>query len=219
MSKWLLRRFFRRVEMGSGCGRRGCACCLTAMIATPLPRPPELASVVETAARRRSQHHARRSSGFRPATAPSSAYRHYPARGAGDRARRHRRSRLVRLERPAIHALADALWLRAASKPVRSTFAAMARRGRAATSPISASSRTISPISSRWSARPTPTAPLTLLGHSAGGGFALRVAGSPIQNLFDAHRAAGALSRLRRADQPAEFRRLGQRRYSALHRP
>src|ERR1700681_4676404 len=30
----------------------------------------------------------------------------------------------------------------------------------------------------------TPTAPLTLIGHSAGGGFALRVAGSKIQNLF-----------------------------------
>jgi alpha-beta hydrolase superfamily lysophospholipase len=29
------------------------------------------------------------------------------------------------------------------------------------------------------------TAPLTLLGHSSGGGFALRVAGSPIQNLFE----------------------------------
>ncbi|HEX7790762.1 MAG TPA: alpha/beta hydrolase [Afipia sp.] len=29
-----------------------------------------------------------------------------------------------------------------------------------------------------------PVAPLTLLGHSAGGGFALRVAGSPIQGLF-----------------------------------
>jgi alpha-beta hydrolase superfamily lysophospholipase len=29
-----------------------------------------------------------------------------------------------------------------------------------------------------------PTAPITLLGHSAGGGFALRIAGSPIQNLF-----------------------------------
>jgi len=29
-----------------------------------------------------------------------------------------------------------------------------------------------------------PTAPLTLIGHSAGGGFALRVAGSNIQNLF-----------------------------------
>jgi alpha-beta hydrolase superfamily lysophospholipase len=29
-----------------------------------------------------------------------------------------------------------------------------------------------------------PTAPLTLIGHSAGGGFALRVAGSPIQDLF-----------------------------------
>jgi len=31
----------------------------------------------------------------------------------------------------------------------------------------------------------TPTAPLTLIGHSAGGGFALRVAASPIQNLFE----------------------------------
>src|SRR5216683_4586431 len=31
----------------------------------------------------------------------------------------------------------------------------------------------------------TPTVPLTLIGHSAGGGFALRVAGSPIQNLFE----------------------------------
>jgi len=29
-----------------------------------------------------------------------------------------------------------------------------------------------------------PTAPLTLIGHSSGGGFALRIAGSPIQNLF-----------------------------------
>ena len=29
-----------------------------------------------------------------------------------------------------------------------------------------------------------PTAPLTLLGHSSGGGFALRIAASPIQNLF-----------------------------------
>jgi alpha-beta hydrolase superfamily lysophospholipase len=30
-----------------------------------------------------------------------------------------------------------------------------------------------------------PNAPLTLVGHSSGGGFALRVAGSPIQNLFE----------------------------------
>ena len=30
----------------------------------------------------------------------------------------------------------------------------------------------------------SPNRPLTLLGHSAGGGFALRVAGSPIRNLF-----------------------------------
>src|SRR5450432_4806905 len=30
----------------------------------------------------------------------------------------------------------------------------------------------------------TPAVPLTLIGHSAGGGFALRVAGSPLQSLF-----------------------------------
>lgn len=30
-----------------------------------------------------------------------------------------------------------------------------------------------------------PTAPITLVGHSSGGGFALRVAGSPIQGLFE----------------------------------
>jgi alpha-beta hydrolase superfamily lysophospholipase len=30
-----------------------------------------------------------------------------------------------------------------------------------------------------------PSAPLTLIGHSSGGGFALRVAGSPIQSLFE----------------------------------
>jgi len=30
-----------------------------------------------------------------------------------------------------------------------------------------------------------PSAPLTLVGHSSGGGFALRVAGSPIQHLFE----------------------------------
>jgi alpha-beta hydrolase superfamily lysophospholipase len=30
----------------------------------------------------------------------------------------------------------------------------------------------------------SPAAPLTLIGHSSGGGFALRIAGSPIQNLF-----------------------------------
>jgi alpha-beta hydrolase superfamily lysophospholipase len=29
-----------------------------------------------------------------------------------------------------------------------------------------------------------PSAPLTLIGHSSGGGFALRIAGSPVQNLF-----------------------------------
>ncbi len=42
-----------------------------------------------------------------------------------------------------------------------------------------------------------PDLPLTLVGHSAGGGFSLRVAATPIvQDLFVAHRAGRALSRL-----------------------
>ena len=50
---------------------------------------------------------------------------------------------------------------------------------------MSASSRTTSLILSRVVRKTAPTAPLTLVGHSSGGGFALRVAGSPIQNLFE----------------------------------
>ena len=122
------------------------------------------------------------SSGSRRATAPrwASGIIRRPAPRPGARPS-WSTARPVRAE-PAIHAL-SAAWRRAASKPGRSTSAATACRARAATSAISASSRTISPISSRWCAR-RPTVPLTLIGHSAGGGFALRVAASPIQNLF-----------------------------------
>jgi pimeloyl-ACP methyl ester carboxylesterase len=67
---------------------------------------------------------------------------------------------------------------------MRWIFAGMAVRERAATSPLSDNLRRTSPISSPRSVRANPAAPLTLIGHSALGGFALRVAGSSIQNLF-----------------------------------
>ena len=63
-----------------------------------------------------------------------------------------------------------------------------------------------------------PDAPLTLIGHSSGGGFALRVAASPIQNLFT---RTVLLAPYLGYDAPSsrpEFRRLGQSRYSALYR-
>ena len=95
----------------------------------------------------------------------------------------------------------------------------MAPPARAATSAMSASSRTTSPISSRSCARPRPSAPLTLVGHSSGGGFALRVAGSPIQNLFDRTVLLAPYLGYDAPTTPAEFRRLGQRRHSAHPRP
>ena len=48
-----------------------------------------------------------------------------------------------------------------------------------------------------------PAARFSLIGHSAGGGFALRVAGEPLGGRIRPFRAALALSRLFRADQPA----------------
>ena len=129
--------------------------------------------------------------------APCRALERFPARdgtrigvpalsGAGDRRASRigdRRARLVRIKRPP-----STRWrtrsLRAASRPMRPTFAATAlrhaRRHRLCR-PARGRSRRF------CRGRPqdlTPTAPLTLLGHSAGGGFALRVASSPIQNLF-----------------------------------
>ena len=125
----------------------------------------------------------RRSSGSRPATAPRSAYRHYPARGAGDRACRDPRSRLVRVERAAIHALSDALAARGVE-----TFAVDIRgHGASGTRGDIGYVGQLEDDLADFVAvvrKTEPTAPLTLIGHSAGGGFALRVAASPIQDLF-----------------------------------
>ena len=65
-----------------------------------------------------------------------------------------------------------------------------------------------------------PKARLTLIGHSAGGGFALRVAGAPVGASIRPVRAARALSRLSRADQSPCGRAgtLGVARHSAHHR-
>ena len=66
-----------------------------------------------------------------------------------------------------------------------SIFAAMVRPAPGAILATSASSKTILPISlASRQQKAHPTAPLTLIGHSSGGGFVLKVAGSPIQNLF-----------------------------------
>jgi alpha-beta hydrolase superfamily lysophospholipase len=155
---------------------------VAAMVATPMPKLQPLASVAETArAVDRStmpgleRYQARDGSWL--------AYRHYPARGAAA-------GRVAVLvhgssgSSASIHALADALAARGVE-----TFAPDIRgHGASGTRGDVAYLGQLEDDLADFVAtvrKTTPTAPLTLLGHSAGGGFALRVAASPIQNLFE----------------------------------
>jgi alpha-beta hydrolase superfamily lysophospholipase len=157
------------------------ALALAAMIATPLTPIPELRSVSETAkAVDRSTMPALEHFSARDGTLL--AYRHYPARGpaAGPIAILvHGSSGST----PAVHALSDAL----AAHGVE-TFAPDIRgHGGSGTRGDIGYLGQLEDDMADFVAlvrQTNPTAPITLLGHSAGGAFALRLAGSPIQNLF-----------------------------------
>jgi alpha-beta hydrolase superfamily lysophospholipase len=109
-------------------------------------------------------------------------YRHYPARSAAV-------GRVAIVvhgssgSSPTIHALADALAARGVE-----TYAVDVR-GHGA-SGTRGDIRYVGQLEDDFAdfvavvRKTNATAPLTLIGHSAGGGFALRVAGSPIQGLF-----------------------------------
>jgi alpha-beta hydrolase superfamily lysophospholipase len=154
---------------------------LTAMIAVPLKSPPPLASVSDTARAvdRSTMPGLQR---FQARDGTGLAYRHYPARGAAA-------GRIAVLlhgssgSSPSIHALADALAARGVE-----TFAVDIRgHGASGTRGDIAYLGQLEDDLTDFVAeirKSNPAAPLTLIGHSAGGGFALRVAGSKIQNLF-----------------------------------
>ena len=154
---------------------------LTALVAAPLTRPPPLASISDTArAVDRSampdieQFQARDGTGL--------AYRHYPVRAAAV-------GRVAILihgssgSSTSIHALADALAARGVE-----TFAVDVRGHGAsgARGDIGYVGQLEDDLADFVAVvrKANPDAPLTLIGHSSGGGFALRVAASPIQNLF-----------------------------------
>lgn len=154
---------------------------LAILIASPIRRPPELTSISKTAgAVDRSgmpgidRFHARDGTEL--------AYRHYPARSSptGQVAVVVHGSSGSSI---AVHALAKML----AERGVETYAPDIRGHGASGTrgdigylgqleddlSDLVGEIRKVSPV-----------APLTLIGHSSGGGFALRIAGAPIQNLF-----------------------------------
>jgi alpha-beta hydrolase superfamily lysophospholipase len=154
---------------------------LVVMIATPLKSPPQLKSISDTAAAvdRSTMPGVQR---FAARDGTVLAYRHYPARGVAV-------GRVAVLvhgssgSSTSIHALADGLAARGVD-----TYAPDVRgHGASGTRGDIAYIGQLEDDLADFVAeirKVNPTAPLTLLGHSAGGGFALRVAGSPIQHLF-----------------------------------
>jgi alpha-beta hydrolase superfamily lysophospholipase len=154
---------------------------LAGMIASPVRRPPELMSVSKTAgAVDRStmpgldRFHARDGTEL--------AYRHYPARSpaTGQIAIVVHGSSGSSV---AVHALADAL----AKRGVETYAPDMRGHGGSGTRGDIVYLGQLEDDFSDFVGeirKVHPVAPLTLLGHSSGGGFALRIAGSPIQNLF-----------------------------------
>jgi pimeloyl-ACP methyl ester carboxylesterase len=154
---------------------------LTAMLATPLAGLPELTSVsqVARAVDRSTMPPLER---FSARDGTELAYRHYPARGPAS-------GRIAVLvhgssgSSVAVHALADALAARGVetyAPDIRGHGGSGTRGDIARVGQLENDLEDLVAVVRKIS----PNQPLTLLGHSAGGGFALRVASSPIQNLF-----------------------------------
>ena len=182
MSKVLIRRSFSALRWVL-CAVGAAALLLTALVATPLQRPPELRSLskvrgtVDLSTLPAIER-------FQARDGTMLGFRHYPASGpaAG-------RAAIVihgssGSSGTVIHALSGAL----ATHGVETYAVDIRGHGTSGTRGDIAYVGQLEDDLADFVAtvrKTTPTAPLTLIGHSAGGGFALRVAASPIQNLFE----------------------------------
>ena len=180
MSKWLIR--FPLKLLGWGLGIVGVAALVLApMVATPLSRLAELTSVSK-AARAVDRSTMPPLTRFSARDGTELAYRHYPARGPSS-------GKVAILvhgssgSSPAVHALADAL----AAKGVETYAPDIRGHGGSGTrGDIAFIGQLENDLEDLVAAVRTtsPNEPLILLGHSAGGGFALRIASSPIGSKF-----------------------------------
>jgi alpha-beta hydrolase superfamily lysophospholipase len=180
MSKWIIR--FPLKVLGWALGLVGItALALTAMIATPLERLPELTSISQSV-RAVDRSTMPPLSRFSAGDGTELAYRHYPARGPSS-------GKIAILvhgsagSSVAVHALADALAARGVetyAPDIRGHGGSGSRGDIGFVGQLENDMADLITLVRKTS----PTEPLMLLGHSSGGGFALRVASSPIQDLF-----------------------------------
>jgi alpha-beta hydrolase superfamily lysophospholipase len=155
---------------------------LAVMIATPVRRPPELISISSTA-RAVDRSDLPGIDRFHARDGTELAYRHYPARGpaSGQIAVVVHGSSGSSI---AVHALAKGLAGRGVDTYAPDIRGHGASGSRGDIGYLGQLEDDMSDLVAEIR-KANPTGPLTLLGHSSGGGFALRLAGSPIQNLFD----------------------------------
>ena len=180
MSKWIVR--FPLKVLGWSFALVGFAVLvLTAMIATPLEGLPELTSISQSA-RAVDRSSMPPLSRFSARDGTELAYRHYPARGPSS-------GKIAILvhgssgSSSSPHALADALAARGVetyAPDIRGHGGSGTRGDVGFIGQLENDMADLVALVRKTS----PTEPLTLLGHSAGGGFALRIASSPIQDLF-----------------------------------
>jgi alpha-beta hydrolase superfamily lysophospholipase len=158
------------------------AMALTALIAWPLRAPPELTSL--SAARKSVDFSTLPAiERYQARDGTALGYRHYPAAGAAT-------GRVAIVihgssgsSATSIHALSGAL----AARGVETYVVDIRGHGTSGTRGDIGYVGQLEDDLADFVAvvrKTNPTAPLTLIGHSAGGGFALRAAASPIQNLF-----------------------------------
>ncbi len=180
MRKTLINRSLAAVGWVLG-GVGALAVLFTALVAAPLTRPPPLASISDTAGTvdRTTMPAVTR---FQARDGTTLAYRHYPARGnAVGRAAIvvHGSSG----SSASVHGLSDALaahGVETFAVDIRGHGESGARGDIAYLGQLEDDLADLVGVVRKT----VPTAPLTLIGHSAGGGFTLRVAASPIQDLF-----------------------------------
>jgi pimeloyl-ACP methyl ester carboxylesterase len=180
MLKWMVWFPLKLLQWGLGIVGAA-ALVLTAMLATPVARLPELTSVSK-AARAVDRSTMPPLQRFSARDGTELSYRHYPARGVAS----EKIAILVHGSSgssTSVHALADAL----AARGVETYVPDIRGHGGSGTrGDIGYLGQLENDLADLVAVvrKTSPNQPLTLLGHSAGGGFALRVASSPIRNLF-----------------------------------